>query len=227
MTSKFLPLYEEILLLALDDTKGTPSLGGLFANAMGGAILAELAMNGSIAIAGDKKKKVNLRRHVRLDDPILDECLTLITDAKKPKKASEWVMKFAGLKDLKNRVARQLVTKGLLKEETGSVLKIFKRTIFPEVDGGPEKDLRERMKKAIFTSTTELEDRTVVIVALTQASNMLNGIFPKKKLKERKQRLEKLTSGQLAGKATKEAVEAVQAAVLVCTVMPVVITGTT
>jgi len=227
MTSKFLPLYEEILLLALDDTKGTPSLGGLFANAMGGAILAELAMNGSIAIAGDKGKKVNLRRRVRLDDPILDECLTLITDAKKPKKASEWVMKFAGLKDLKNRVARQLVTKGLLKEETGSVLKIFKRTIFPEVDGGPEKDLRERMKKAIFTSTTELEARTVIIVALTQASNMLNGIFPKKKLKERKQRLEKLTSGQLAGKATKEAVEAVQAAVLVCTVMPVVITGTT
>jgi len=119
------------------------------------------------------------------------------------------------------------VAKGVLTEEVGSVLKIFKRTIYPEVDGGPEKDLRERMKKAIFTSTMELENRTVVIVALTQACGMLNGIFPKKKLKERKQRLEKLTSGQLAGKATKEAVEAVQAAILVCAVMPVIITAST
>jgi Golgi phosphoprotein 3 len=224
MTSQSLPLYEEILLLALDDEKGTTNLGGFFANAMGGAILAELAMNGSIAIADDKGKKVTVLQRGRLDDPILAECLTLVAGAKKPKKAKEWVMKFAGLKDLKNRAARQLVTKGVLTEETGSVMKIFKRTIYPEVDGGPEKDLRERMKKAIFTSTMELEARTVIIVALAQASNMLNGIFPKKKLKERKKRLEKLTSGQLAGKATKEAVEAIQAAILVCAIVPVVIT---
>jgi hypothetical protein len=227
MTNRPLPLYEEILLLALDEDKGTTALGSYFANAMGGAILAELAMNGSITIAEDKKKKVTILRGGRLDDPILDECLTLITEAKKPKKASDWVMKFAGLKDLKNRAARQLVTKRVLKEETGSVMKVFKRTIYPEADGGPEKDLRERMKKAVFTSTTQVEARTVVIVALAQAADMLNKVFPKKKLKERKQRLEKLTSGQLAGKATKEAVEAIQAAIVVCAIMPAVIGGAT
>lgn len=129
MTSQPLPLYEEILLLALDD-------------------------------------------------PILDECLALVTDAKKPKKARDWVMKFVGLKDLKNRAARQLVVKGVLTEETGSVLKIFKRTIYPEVDGGPEKDLRERMKKAIFTSTTELEARTAIIVTLAQAAILVCAVMP-------------------------------------------------
>jgi len=90
-------------------------------------------------------------------------------------------MKFSRVKDLKNLVARQLVDKGVLTEETGTVLRIFRRTIFPEVDGGPEQDLRERKK-----------------------------------------RLEKLTSGQLAGKATKEAVQAVQAAIMVTTIMPAV-----
>jgi hypothetical protein len=83
------------------------------------------------------------------------------------------------------------------------------------------------MEKAIFTSTTDLEARTVIIVALAQASGMLNGIFPRKKLKERKQRLEELTGGQLAGKATKEAVEAVQAAIMVCAIMPAIITTST
>ena len=227
MISRPLPLYEEILLLALDDDKGTTEIGSGFANAMGGAILTELAMSGSVVITHDKKMKVTLLRHGTLDDPILDECLTLIAGVKKPQKASDWVMKFAELKDLKNRAARQLVAKGVLKEETGTVMKVFKRTIYPEADGGPEKDLRERMKKAIFTSTANLEARTVVIVALAQATGMLKKVFPQKKLKERKQRLEKLTSGQLAGRATREVVEAIQAAVMVCAIMPAVIVSTT
>ena len=222
MIRRPLPLYEEILLLALDDDKGTADGAGFYAKAMGGAILAELAMTGAISIADDKHKKVSLGKRNHLDDPILEECRTMVAEEKKSKKAAEWVMKFSGLKDLKNRGARQLVDKGILTEDTSTVLRVFKRTIFPEVDGGPEKELRERMKKAIFTSSTNLEARTVVIVALAQAAGMLNKIFPKKKLKERKKRLEILTKGQLAGKATTEAVQAVQAAIAVAVIMPAV-----
>ena len=226
MTSRPLPLYEEILLLALDDDKGTSSGAGFYANAMGGAILAELAMTGAITIDDDKKKRVSAGRRTRLDDPLLDECLALVTEAKKPKKAAEWVAKFAHVKDLKNRAARQLVAKGVLTEETDTVLMVFKRTVYPEADGGPEKDLRERMKKAIFTATTNVEPRTVVIIAMAQAAGMLGKVFPKKKLKERKKRIEQLTSGQLAGKATKEAVQAVKAAIMVATIMPAVFVAT-
>ena len=226
MASRPLPLYEEILLLALDDDKGTSSGAGFYTNAMGGAILAELAMTGAISIADDKNKRVSVGRRTRLDDPLLDECLALVTEAKKPKKAAEWVGKFAHVKDLKNRAARQLVAKGVLIEETDTVMMVFKRTVYPEVDGGPEKDLRERMNKAIFTATTNVEPRTVVIIAMAQAAGMLGKIFPKKKLKERKKRIEQLTSGQLAGKATKEAVQAVQAAIMVTTIMPAVFVAT-
>jgi hypothetical protein len=67
MTSRRLPLYEEILLLALDDNEGTITGGGFYCNAMGGAILAELAMTGSITISDDKKKKVTLGRRDRLE----------------------------------------------------------------------------------------------------------------------------------------------------------------
>ena len=126
-----LPLYEEILLLALDDDKGTADGAGFFAKAMGGAILAELVLEGAIRIDQDKKKKVHPVAGARLDDPVLSECLELITDKDKPKQAKEWVMKFANLKDLKGRAARQLVDKGVLREEEGTVLKIFKRTLFP------------------------------------------------------------------------------------------------
>lgn len=226
MTDRPLPIYEEILLLALDDDKGTADGAGFYGKALGGAILAELAMSGAISIEDDNKKRVIPARGVRLDDPILAECFVMVSEAKKPKKASEWVMKFSGLKDLKNRAARQLVDKGVLTEEIDTVLRIFKRTVFPEADGGPEQELRDRMKKAIFTATHDLEARTIIVIALAKSAGMLDKVFPKRKLKERKKRLEQLTSGQLAGKATKEAVQAVQAAIMVAAIMPAVFVAT-
>lgn len=64
-----LPLYEEILLLALDDDKGTTALGDLFATAMGGAMLAELAMLGAARIGKDKQNSVTAVKGTRVDDP--------------------------------------------------------------------------------------------------------------------------------------------------------------
>ena len=82
-------------------------------------------------------------------------------------------------------------------------------------------------ERAIFTYSSELESRTVIIVALAKATGMLDKVFDKKRLKGQKQRLEDIMSGQVAGQATKEAVEAVQAAVFVCTMVPVITTTAT
>lgn len=218
-----LPLYEEILLLALDDDKGTTGLESTFPMAMGGAMLAELAMAGAVTIGKDKKREVAAVKGGRVEDPLLAECLERIQVEKKTKKAAHWVQKFAGTKDLKNRAARQLVDKGVLKEEGDKVLGIFPRTIYPESDPGPEKELRDRLYWAIFTSARDVEPRTVVVTSLLQGTGMLPKVFDKKKLKSRKQRLEKLTSGQVVGSAAKEAVEAAQAAVAVAAMVPIVI----
>ena len=221
-----LTLYEEILLLALDDDKGTTELGGMYTKAMGGAILAELVLGRSIAIGDDKQKKVRVVSPQPVGDEILDACLALIVADGKEKRANHWVMKFTGLKDLKNRVARQLVKKRVLTESEDKVLGLFRRVVYPESDPGPERELVERMRKAIFTSTAQVDPRTVIIVALTHATSMLPKIFDKRKLKDRKRRLEKLTSGQVVGQATKEVVQAMQTAIMVSTVIvPVVISS--
>jgi hypothetical protein len=222
-----LPLYEEILLIALDDEQGTTATGSMFANAMGGAILAELVLEGAARIGADKKKQVIPAIGARATDPILAEALALIMGARKPKKASDWVLKFAGLKDLKNRAARQLVAKGVLAEETGTVLKIFKRTIYPEADGGPERRLIARLEEAIFTATPDVDQRTVIIIALAQATSLLPNVIDKKRLKTRKERLQKLTSGEVVGQATKEAVDAIHAAIMVATMVPIIAASTT
>ncbi len=90
-----LTLYEEILLLALDDEKGTTGVGGMHGNAMGGAVLAELVLLGAVTVAGDKKKLVDAVPGARVDDPVLAECLDLVRTAKRRRRARDWVLKFA------------------------------------------------------------------------------------------------------------------------------------
>ncbi len=221
-----LPMYEEVLLLALDDDKGTTEFGAMYTNGMGGAILAELVSLQAVKIADDRKKTVTAVAGAVVSDPILGEAFQLIQGAKKPKKAGDWVMKFSGLKDLKDRTARQLVAKGVLSEETGTILKIFKRTIFPEADGGPERALIARMEAAIFSDTPNVDQRTVIIIALAEATSLLSGAIDKKRLKQRKERVKQLANGEVVGEATKEAVAAIQAAIMVATMVPIMAAAT-
>ena len=108
-------------------------------------------------------------------------------------------------------------------EESDKVLGLFPRTLYPEKDPGPEKELRDRLHWAIFTPTNEVDARTAVVVSLMKATGMLEQVFDKRKLKGRKARIEQLASGEMVGAAAREAAEAAMAAILVATMVPVFI----
>jgi len=71
-----LMLHEEILLLALHDDKGTTSMGGYFANAMGGAIFSELVLRKAISMSDDKHKNVSLLDYSLTGNEIIDLATT-------------------------------------------------------------------------------------------------------------------------------------------------------
>jgi len=222
-----LSLPEEILLLALRDEEGTIDFGVSYQHAIGGAILAELLLSQRIAVRKSKRSElVTLLDAKPLGDPLLDECLQRIEDAKKRATLERWITRFAGLKNLKDRLAIQLCRRGILREDEDKVLLLFKRKIYPEVNPAPERDLHERLRQAIFTDTNDIEARTVVLISLAKTTGILKVIFDKKKLKGRKKRIESLINGEITGQATKEAVEAVQAAVTVAAIMPVIVVST-
>lgn len=208
-----LTMYEELLLLALDDRKGTTGMNAWHATAMGGAILAELVLAGALRIGTDKKKLVDAEPGFQVDDPLLADCLRLVQGAKRRKKGSDWVLKFSGLKDLRNRAARGLVTKGVLNEETDKVLGLFTRRKFPARDGGPEAELIARISNAVLTDSDRVDARTMIVTVIAQATELLPRAVDKKLLKTRKARLKQLAEGQVAtGAAAGAAAEAVAAA---------------
>ena len=207
-------LHEEAMLLALRDEEGTIASGTMYQYALAGAVLAELLLQERIAIETVKKKKfVNLVSSSPLGDPVIDECITKIQNAKRRATMQTWISRFVGLKQLKHRVAAQLCKRGILRTEEGKILLVFTRKVYPEVNPKPERDLIERLRKAIFTDTHELDPRTVVLVSLADATKLLKVVFDKKELKSRKARLKQIAEGEMTGEAAKAAIEAMQAAI--------------
>jgi hypothetical protein len=216
-----LHLQEEILLLVLRDKKGT-FFSKMYQPALGAALLAELLLAKRVVIEEGKKKLVRLVDESPMGEPVLDEALGKIRDAKRRASIKTWVSRFSNLKRLKHRVAQGLCRKRVLREDEGQVLHFFRRKIYPEVDPRPERRIIERLRKAIFGDGTQLEPRTVILLSLAKSADLLSIPFEKGNLKKRKARIKKIVEGELLGKATKEAIEAAHAAVFVATMVPAI-----
>jgi Golgi phosphoprotein 3 len=215
-------LYQEVMLLSLKDEKGTVERGAYYKTAIGAAILAELLLSERVEIQQAKKKQfARVINGTRLDDPLLDECLQRIEASKKRQQLRTWVSRFANTKNLLHRVAMGLCRLGVLRVAEDKVLLVFKRRVYPEINPKPEQEIVARLKKAIFGSGL-VDPQTGTLIAIAQSTNLLKNALEKKELKERKERIKSITSGDSMGKAAKEVVQAAQAAAAM-----VVITTTT
>jgi Golgi phosphoprotein 3 len=210
-------LHEEIMLLTLRDQEGTIASGTNYRYAIGGAVLAELLLRNRMAIDEEKRKKRFLRLvdSTPLGDSVIDECIQKVKTAKRRAQLKAWVSRFAGVKNAKHRVAEELCRRGILRAEEDKVLMIFSRKIYPEIDPESEREILDRLSDAIFTDTQNVDPRTVVLLSLAKSADILKVNFDKKKLKTRKKRIEQVVNGEMTGKATKDAIDAMQAAIMV------------
>ena len=224
-----LSLPEEVLLLALHDEKGTTGMNSsMYPYAVGGAVLAELVLRGRVRLEESRKKKyVVLADATPIGQPFLDDCLTRIRQDGKRRTAQDWVSRFANTKQLKHRLAQQLCDRGILRADEDKILLLFTREVYPEVDPRPERELVERLRQAIVSDAGSVDPRTAVLVSLAHHAGLLAITFDKKELKARKRRIEQIGNGDASSQATKEAIEAMHAAMFVACMIPMLVVTTT
>ncbi len=221
-------LYEEVMLLALRDEEGTTASGAWQQQAVAGAILAELLLEGRLRVEGSGKKKyIELTSTAPTGDTLSDAALDRISGAKRRATAQTWVARIAGTKNLTHGAVEGLCQAGILRADVDKVLFFFKRKIYPEINPEPERRLLERLREAVFEDASNVDARTVVLVSLANGTGLLAANFDRKELEARKKRIERVANGEVMGAAAKEAVDAAQAAVMVAAMIPAITAAVT
>jgi hypothetical protein len=208
-------IAEDLLLLLLDDTKGTVSTWGKTDAVLGGAVLAELAVTGQVTVDEHKSiwrtDKVHASAPAPADlDPLLAEALATI--AEKDRKASSLVGSIG--RGLEGRLATRLADRGILERRDGKLLGLFPRTTWPAADTTHEDDVR-RTVTACLVDGAQPDERTGALIALLAAIDQAHSAVTADTTatkKELEKRAKEIAQGQWAAKAVKDAVDAATAA---------------
>lgn len=217
-----LKLHEEMMLLALREKEGTFATG-YPEYVIAGAILAELVLDHHIEFKNLDKKLVEIHSTKPVDDPVIDQCIAKMADDSDPATLQTWVTRISTIDDLSEKIARQLCERRILEVKEDQFLFIFKRHVYPEINPAPEKNIINRLHQAIFTDQHTVDPRTVVLISLADAADLLDQTFSHEDIESRRARIKQITDGELTGDAVKEVIAAYNSAMMVAATMPGII----
>lgn len=214
-------IAEELLLLSFDDETGRPTVSGQTSDpALGGALLAELGLMERIGITPDsdglnKRRRVTVTSAKPTDDVELDLALeAIVAHEGRPVKDLVSVTSSRRLtKGLRDRLLQRLTDRGVLTAEHDTVLGVIPRRSWPTCDPGPEREVRARLHSALVDGTTPTE-RTVVLISLLLATKQLTKVIETTDKPLARRRAKALSEGDWAGRAVRQAIEELYAAVI-------------
>jgi hypothetical protein len=207
-----LTLAEQTLLIALDDEKGRDTTQWGSDAGLAGALLLDLAR--LELLDTDASGEIIALDGPERGDELLRDAYATIRSSSKPRHAKGSVERLPReLKPLRQRIARGLVQRSILSEEHSKTLGILNTTRFPTLDPEPERDLRERLDDVLLADREPTEDEALLL-GLLEPLGLIDSIVPKDRRKDARRRAKAVAEQGLTGTAVRDAIRAVQAAVI-------------
>jgi len=220
-----LSLSKKLLLLAIDDNKGTMISDQMHLHyGLAGAILLEMALMEKIRIV---ENKLQLMASGSTKDPVINQVINLIKKSEKSRKIKYWIVKI-GQKGgkLKKEILKSLIHDGILRKEENRILWIIPYNKYPTVNAKPENYIRKELHEIVLHNKIGGEEN-LMLLSLVQACNLIKEVFNRKEeYKIAKQKIKELTSESQIGKVVDETIQGVQAAIMIA-VMTSTIAATT
>lgn len=205
----YLTLLEEVLLIGLKDREGYLSFwNDNISYTLRGLILIELALRGKIAMVGDSARRrfeLNERLITVIDskatgETLLDEALKIMKSETEPHSVSSWIDLLSGetwnlmkmgyqLKQVRERLAKGLVDKGVLRTEHKNFL-LFDMATHPLNDNNAKKVVINKIMSILtgkniilnydekyFKETSQWKYlRSIILVCGCYAANVLENV---------------------------------------------------
>lgn len=187
-------LAEDLLLLALDDAKGTVPMGVQSTLEMGlaGAMIADMAAQNRLHLKKSfRGEKLSVVDASSTDNRLFNDAIAAIA-ARPGKSVAWWVHNLSrSVHGLHARLLDALVGKGTLERHEERVLLLFHREVYPERDGRVEHDIRERMDAVLLHGETP-EPHMRWLLQLAMACRIIDAIYPFKQRAAAKKRIKAL-----------------------------------
>jgi golgi phosphoprotein 3 len=218
-----LTLAESLLLLAFDSAKGKDTTSSGIDGGLAGALLIDLSRRGCVS---EVDGRIVAAECADPGHPLAAEAYASIDRSRKTRTAKQWVTRLPSeLKPLRDRVARGLVERHVLSEQSHKLLGLFPSTRFPEADPAPEQALRGRLS-AILLSEREPAEQDALLLALLAPYGLVKTLVPRDRRKEATRRAKAIAEGGIAGRAVADSVRDVQIAVQAGVIAAVTISST-
>jgi golgi phosphoprotein 3 len=205
-----LSFSEEIVLLLLDETKGEfiPLPESVFAIVISGAALMDLALHNRIDTDLEQMMVVD---RTPVGDDILDDVLAGLGKTKAKLDITDALYDVAlAAEEYRARALKRLIAHGVLREENGRHLWVFRTRRYPVIDDSEQQEVRARLRQVLLTD--EIPDpRDVVLICLVDACALLGFVLSEAELDAVTPRVEQLRKMDLIGQAVTRAASETEA----------------
>ena len=206
-------IAEDVLLLLLDDESGKVPMGlsEKAAPALGGAVLAELALLGAVTI--DQRESRWRAPKVRVTGPAPEDRVladALLVVGEKERAAQDLVGRLGN--GMVATLGDRLADRGVLERREGRLLGVLPRTRWPAADKTHEQAVLQTLESVLVQGTTP-DDRTGALVAVLAAIDRAHKVVPGLSTREVKKRAKEVTDGGWAAQAVRDTIQETYAAV--------------
>jgi hypothetical protein len=209
-----LTISEKLFLLSIDDGRGkvTSFVSSSLRYGLAGAVLAELALLGSVAV---EDKVLKLVDYSPTGNDLFDEVLTRISQEKRLHKPGFWVNVLASRK-LQKQIAEQLEAKNILRIEEKRYFWVIPYELYPQQDASAKYWVKQQLRSVVLAGDKSQPD-IVVLLSLLKACSLLNLVFTRDERKSAGKRVDALVKGEVFGDVVAKTIEEIETAAAAAT----------
>lgn len=208
-----LTLFEELLLLSIDEENGSPppSIIDNLVFGMSGSVLAELAIRGKASV--NESHRIELKDSTPTGDEVLDEALEQILASNQPRKVTYWIKHFGDEpKKMRQRLVERLEASGIVKQEDNRLTWVIPFAGSKDKNISAKFALKARIRKKVLAEE-ELDEHDLALLGLAKACNLLNLVFTKDERKLARRRIYELMVAKSLKNPQFQSIQEIQAAV--------------
>lgn len=209
-----LTFVDEILLLMLDDEKGTflPVRESTVGYALAGAVLMDLAF--ADRIDTDPERLMVLDRNP-IGHPAHDRILAQIADSAEAVDAKTWIETISqDAAEIRRQSLSGLVEHGILESHEEKFLWVFRARRYPTIDGRAEREVKLRITGVLLSDEVP-DPRDVAIICLADACGILRELFSGKESGRLRPRVDQVRKLDLIGREVYNAILEIERAIMV------------